>query len=292
MNLAARAPTRVTRTPVPQADRFDVVSRLLRLRYASTCSVCRIELSRGTEAYWDGGQKIVTCVGCLEPATVMTALDRGRAGGSAAREWHRRHDKRETRVREQYGKLGGLVLAVTEDPHSTKAWAYGANGESALGKLLDPLRGVGIAVLHDRRIPGSRANIDHVVIAPAGVFVIDAKNYKGKVERRDRGGFFSVDDRLYVGNRDRTRLVLGMAPQAEAVRRALGTDVTGIRISQVICFVAAEWPLLFARPLQFGEVSVLWPDELTKRLRADGQLGPDQIALIERHLALALPAAA
>ena len=64
---------------------------------------------------------------------------------------------------------------MSDDPHSTVAWAYGANGERALGNLLDPLRDEGLAVLHDRRIPGSKANIDHVVIAPWGVFVVDAK---------------------------------------------------------------------------------------------------------------------
>jgi Nuclease-related domain len=66
-----------------------------------------------------------------------------------------------------------------------------------------------MSVLHDRRIPGSRANIDHIVVAPCGVFVIDAKNYKGRVEKRDRGGFFSTDCRLYVGGRDKTPLVAG-----------------------------------------------------------------------------------
>ncbi len=37
-------------------------------------------------------------------------------------------------------------------------------------------------MLHDRRIPGSRANIDHIAIATSGVWVIDAKRYKGKVQ--------------------------------------------------------------------------------------------------------------
>ena len=67
-----------------------------------------------------------------------------------------------------------------------------------------------MAVLHDRRIPGSRANIDHLVISPAGVFVIDAKNYKGRVERRVRGAWLSGEDCLYVGGRDKTKLVGGM----------------------------------------------------------------------------------
>ena len=41
--------------------------------------------------------------------------------------------------------------------------------------------------LHDRRVPGTRGNIDHIVVGPAGVFVIDAKNYQGKIEVRNRG---------------------------------------------------------------------------------------------------------
>jgi hypothetical protein len=30
-------------------------------------------------------------------------------------------------------------------------------------------------------VPGSKANIDHVVIGPPGVFVIDTKNYRGRL---------------------------------------------------------------------------------------------------------------
>ena len=90
-------------------------------------------------------------------------IDRGEAGGSAAREWRKRHARREQAVPSRYGKLGGVVLGLSDEPHSTAAWAYGAHNERALGKLLDPLRAEGMAVLHDRRIPGSRANINHIV---------------------------------------------------------------------------------------------------------------------------------
>jgi Nuclease-related domain len=34
----------------------------------------------------------------------------------------------------------------------------------------------GWAVLHDLAVPRSRANIDHLVIGPGGVFVIDSKH--------------------------------------------------------------------------------------------------------------------
>src|SRR6266571_1114104 len=106
-----------------------------------------------------------------------------------------------------------------------------------------------MSVLHDRRIPGSRANIDHIVVAPWGVFVIDAKNYKGRVEKRDRGGFFSTDHRLYVGGRDKTALVAGVTKQVEAVRAALGDELANGPICKTICFVAAD-SSLFAYPIE------------------------------------------
>lgn len=204
--------------------------------------------------------------------------------------WQRRHERREANVRARYGKLGGLVLALSDDPRSTSVWAQGARGERALGGLLDPLREEGIAVLHDRRIPGSRANIDHLVATPAGVFVIDAKNYNGRVERRDHGGWFSTDYRLYVGGRDKTVLIAGMAKQADAVREALAPDLAQVPLTQAICFVSADWSLL-ARPLRFDEVHVLWPRALAKLLRAEGPLSREKIAEVERRLAVALPAA-
>ena len=137
-------------------------------------------------AVWEGDGQVPV----VEAAASEPSLDRGEAGGSAAEEWRRRHARRETAIRDRHGRLSGVVLALSTDPQFTSAWAQGANGERALGKLLDPLRKEGIAVLHDRRIAGSRANMDHIVVAPAGVVVIDANNYSGRVERRDRGGFF------------------------------------------------------------------------------------------------------
>jgi hypothetical protein len=273
---------------------------VLRLRYPATCASCGSQLGPGTEAAWNREQKQATCVPCLGARGAKHAavneirerveIDRGEAGGSAAREWRRRRERREQAVRQQYGKLSGVVLALSEDRHSTTAWAYGAKGERALGELLDPLRTEGMAVLHDRRLGGSRVNIDHIVIAPWGVFVIDAKNYKGRVERRDRGGWLSTDYRLYVGGRDRTALVAGMTRQVEAVQAALGDEFAGVQISKAICFVAADWSL-FARPIELEGVQVLWPRALAKLIRCEGTLDAETIARIERKLALALPAA-
>jgi hypothetical protein len=62
------------------------------------------------------------------------------------------------------------------------AWRRGAAGERHTARLLDPLERHGWAVLHDLALPGSRANIDHLVIGPGGVFVIDSKHYRGRLQ--------------------------------------------------------------------------------------------------------------
>ena len=44
-----------------------------------------------------------------------------------------------------------------------------------------------MAVLHDLVIPGSQGFIDHLLIGPGGVFVIDSKQYRGRLQL-DRSG--------------------------------------------------------------------------------------------------------
>jgi hypothetical protein len=51
----------------------------------------------------------------------------------------------------------------------------GRDGERAVGQYLERLREKGAKVFHD--IPGEGFNIDHVVIASTGIFVIETKTY-------------------------------------------------------------------------------------------------------------------
>jgi hypothetical protein len=277
------------------------VSELIRLRYPAKCAGCGCDLPRDTHARWDKPTKTATCEACVshieEPEIASVAppqIDRGEAGGSAAREFRRRHDARETRIRSQHKHLGGLLLAVTDEPQSTTAWASGGQGETSNGAFLDRLREEGIAVLHDRRIPGSRANIDHVVISQTGVFVIDSKRYKGRVERRDVGGLFRTNLRLCVGGRDRTKLVSGMTPQLDAIRKVLVArdEWRDVPVTPVLLFGSPDnWSLLDFRPLRFGEVYVLWRKTLLKMIRADCASGEIDVSEVERALATALPRA-
>lgn len=106
----------------------------------------------------------------------------GSAGASARRERERRKARREDAVRNKHPRIGGLLLALAEPPAHERRWAHGAGGEEMVAQTLDQHCRPHVAVLHDRRIPGSKANIDHIAIAPTGVWVIDTKRYKGKIE--------------------------------------------------------------------------------------------------------------
>jgi hypothetical protein len=85
--------------------------------------------------------------------------------------------------------LGGLAVTVAagwglrfRPSPDAVAWRRGAAGERRTARLLAVLERQGWAVLHDLALPGIRANIDHLVVGPGGVFVIDSKQYRGRLE--------------------------------------------------------------------------------------------------------------
>jgi hypothetical protein len=195
------------------------------------------------------------------------APERDVAGASARREYERRKAKDEQRLREKWGRFGGVAVALSSEKQSTTAWARGAVGEELLGARLDSMRSDDVAVLHDRRLPRSRANIDHIVVTRTGVWVVDAKRYKNKrPELRVEGGILRPrTERLLVGGRDNTKLVDGVLKQMQFVQDVVGrVSVTG-----VLCFVEADWPLIGGSFTTRG-VHVVWPKRLAKLLAESG----------------------
>ncbi|WP_318280431.1 nuclease-related domain-containing protein, partial [Streptomyces griseoloalbus] len=88
----------------------------------------------------------------------------------------------------QLGLVAGLVVAGLGVwrlyRRARNSWAVGAAGEARTARLLAPLVRRGHAViLHDRAVPGSRANLDHLVFTAAGAFYIDTKNWTSRRSR-------------------------------------------------------------------------------------------------------------
>lgn len=157
-----------------------------------------------------------------------------------------------------------------------------------LGARLDQHVSDSIEVLHDRRITGTKANIDHIVVTRGGVFVVDAKRYVDqRPELRVEGGILRPRvERLLVGGRDRTKLVDGVLGQVERIRTALADVEVSVR--GVLCFIEANWPLIGGHFTTRG-VSVVWPRQLSRILDETG--GEVDVLSVRDRLAQAFPPA-
>jgi hypothetical protein len=267
-------------------------TKMMSLRYAGACRECGTALPAGTWAQYDRASKSVACARCAASSPTRVEVATGVAGASAQRQFESRKDKRETRIRSEHPHLGGVILALTDDPQSTRAWQTGARGEVILGRRLDALEARGVRVLHDRRIPGTQANVDHIAIGPRGVFVIDAKKYAGRPYLRASGRRFGEgSEALMVGSHNRTNLVDGLEWQAGLIADALvQAGHADVPAYGMLCFVDADWPLLGGN-FTIGTVEVLWPRKAASRVTSPGALTADEIQAVHRSLALQFPPA-
>lgn len=262
----------------------------IHLRYPGTCWLCANPVPAGREAGWDRVAKRVICLSCL-PLAEALPLDPGTPGASLEREYERRTSARASRVRGRFPRAGGFILAVSGEPGSTTAFARGAEGERWLAARLEKLCGDDVLLLHNRR-RGSRAgsgDIDHIAVAASGVYVIDAKHYKGaKVTVRRTGGVLRpLREQLMIRGRDKTSLVESLNKQFMAVTQAMGDH--SAPVTALFCFIDADLPLL-EKPT-VGGVPVLGPRGTSKLLQRPGPFGPDQRRKLWERLARALPPA-
>lgn len=95
-----------------------------------------------------------------------------------------------------------------------RAWAAGAAGEARVAGIVEALLTKGWMALHDVHWPGRpKANLDHVLVGPGGIIVIDAKNWSGDVHLRD--------GLLRQNGYSREREVSGVLEQGAAVAALL-----------------------------------------------------------------------
>jgi hypothetical protein len=115
---------------------------------------------------------------------------------------------------------------------SAALWERGAEGEEAVAAALAQLPSETWTVFHDVKWPGRRyANVDHIVVGPPGVFVIDAKNWSGQVAVKG--------DVLRQNGFSRERDVAGAAEAGLAVAGLVPLLKPNL-VHPVLCFVSDE----------------------------------------------------
>jgi hypothetical protein len=174
----------------------------------------------------------------------------------------------------------GWMLRFQPSPEAV-AWRRGAAGERRTARLLGPLERQGWAVLHDLALPRSQANIDHLVIGPGGVFVIDSKQYRGRLQLDQSG-------RLWHG-----RYPLAPALRAvsfEADQAALVLTDPGVVVVPILAVHGTQVP--WGKVVADG-VPVVAARRLPSMLRQlPAVLGPERVANLANQARIRFHAAA
>jgi hypothetical protein len=157
---------------------------------------------------------------------------------------------------------------------ATLAWRHGAQGERRTARLLAPLERRSYQVFHDLAVPGSAANVDHLVVGPTGVYVIDSKRYRGRL--RYAAGH------LWHGSRTLDRTLATLWWEATQVAETLGFG-PDLHVYPVLCVHVARLP--WRRELLVDGVPVLAAGALRPALQVTRQaLTPEQVALVAGHV--------
>jgi hypothetical protein len=153
-----------------------------------------------------------------------------------------------TQVGLPHGGLIGLAVVALlgwrlrfRPSEQARSWRRGAHGERRTARRLDRLTRDGYVVFHDLAVPGNTgANVDHLVIGPSGVFVIDSKQWTGSVHQ-------STDGLVWHNHYPLDRTLERVRWEAAAVGRLLGTRTHPLRASTAPTSMAAActpggWP--------------------------------------------------
>jgi hypothetical protein len=120
-------------------------------------------------------------------------------------------------------------------------------------------------VFHDLAVPDSDANVDHLVIGPSGVFVIDSKQWSGSIHQGADGLAWHNHYRL-----DRT--LEAVRWEAQMIGRLLGT-----RAAAVVCVHGAH---VHGGGLEAQGVAIVPPHLLRGALGFEGVLSDAEVALL------------
>lgn len=192
----------------------------------------------------------------LRPAS---AIDRGVAGRSAA-----------------------AHAETCADRDVAARWRFGAAGEMRTAAVLSRLerrwrRHRRCIVLHDRIVPGSRANIDHVVVGPSGVWVLDTKAWSGVMVRTEHST--SVGGRSLT---DTFASAVGVSLRVRDLLRCAG--FSSVEVTAAVCFDSRSTPARRVAGVVEGSVPAL-----RRLMGRPGALSHDEVVAVAAHLSQVLP---
>jgi hypothetical protein len=150
----------------------------------------------------------------------------------------------------------------------------------------------GEVILSDRVLPGTQGNIDFVVVASSGIWVIDAKKWQGLIEMKPTSRLAATMD-LFVDKVKKTPEIDRIYNLVIPIRQ-LVTD-RSVPIEPALVFMEGNWStrsslhLQLKGPYREGKVWIGGATTVTNKIKEPGALSADHVARLGKHLDQALP---
>ncbi len=229
----------------------------IRAKRESVCEICKSVFKVGEDIFWSRSRSVIRCTKCFEGAQDQDVVSIGKAGSSAQSEFEKRNNARRERVLKNYPKTGKFALKIIKAANSTTSWEKGAKAEREVGELINSFAlKHGFKAMHDRAVPGSKTNIDHIIVRKTGIFVVDTKNYEGKIRVKkeiSRGG--KEVENLYINEYKKNDLVKKVKVQTELVQSVLHEAGLFYPVYGTLAFFHGEFPLI-RRPMQVDGIFI------------------------------------
>ncbi len=187
--------------------------------------------------FW-GCRRPLVCNGTRrirDPLVIQPTAD---ASTQAIFEWERSRDRRgwvggseepaSAGGGRLFGRFGRQMSRPTSSPRPSTAVARARNASP-----LDALADYGYVILDGRHVASARAAVDHLVVGPSGVFVVDRQSWTGQIS--------ASSDAVYVDGRQRTGATDAVLRATTAVEQVLGHELKplGAQVHAVISFDGA-----------------------------------------------------
>jgi hypothetical protein len=168
-------------------------------------------------------------------------------------------------------------------------YKLGSQGEKIVGEKLEDLRKEGYKIFHD--VVGGNFNIDHIVVSPKGVFVIETK---ARSKRKDGSTSGRNQSEYEIESDGQTITLKGKKPDDEPIKQALKNaewvrELLKQRIGKEYPITAViAYPNWYVKELTNNDkIWVLNPDYLKWRIpQQSNKLGSDEIEFISSQLVL------
>ena len=164
---------------------------------------------------------------------------------------------------------GGLVVYGDNERRS---WNKGIIGENIVTTYLSQLP-KDYFIFNDVKFPGSFGNLDHIVMGPRGIFVIETKNYNGFYIVRGENWYYET--RKYP-KRSRSQPGKQVRRNARSLRKFLidnDINLEGIKIDSIVTLVNNNFKIE-RRPTNYN---VLYPAYITDFIQLSNRKIPFNI---------------